>query len=296
MSPTSAPTEPTSTGSRLPAAARLGPVELIVTDLDRTLDFYSRVIGLHSHRREGAIAAMTSGGENVLIFHEQPEARRAGSHAGLFHVALLYPTRLELSRVARRVASSGSPVTGASDHGTHEAIYLSDPDGNGLELAADRPREQWPDVSDPAAYAAGPQPLDTQDLLRLTQGEQAPERADGVAVGHVHLHVADAAAALRFYRDVVGFDEMVSLLPSAAFVSAGGYHHHVAFNVWRGSGLPPAPPDAVGMRRFTLVLPGAADVAELRRRVVDAGLELESAQGGTLLRDPSGNALLVRAE
>jgi catechol 2,3-dioxygenase len=163
-----------------------------------------------------------------------------------------------------------TPVEGMSDHGTHEAIYLPDPDGNGLELAADRPREAWPDVR---GYAAGPQPLDAQDLYAQI-GEPSRHAAD-VRTGHLHLHVADVAAAREFYRDEVGFDVMMEM-PTAVFLSHGGYHHHVAANVWRGPGVPPAPDDAVGLRHWTIVLEDGDDFAE---------------EG--LLRDPSGNAVLL---
>src|SRR5262249_46531998 len=160
------------------------------------------------------------------------------------------PTRLELARAALRIAATRTPIQGASDHGTHEAIYLPDPDGNGLELAADRPREQWPS---PDHYALGPQPLDTDSPFALVEGEQPRRPAgEGVTTGHVHLHVSALDDALRFYRDVIGFESQATM-PTACFVSAGGYHHHVGFNVWRGLHVPPVDPEAVGMRWFEVV-------------------------------------------
>jgi len=136
---------------------RLGPTHLTVSDLDRSIAFYQDAVGLRVHEREDGVAALGAGAEDVLVLTEQPGARPPGRHAGLYHVALLYPTRQELARALERIVRTQTPVEGMSDHGTHEAVYLPDPDGNGLELAADRPREAWPDLQ---SYGAGPHPLD----------------------------------------------------------------------------------------------------------------------------------------
>jgi catechol 2,3-dioxygenase len=250
---------------------RLGATHLTVSDLDRSIAFHQDVTGLQVHRRDDGVAALGTGADDVLVLTEQPGARPAGRHAGLYHVALLYPSRAELARALHRIVSTHTQVEGMSDHGTHEAIYLPDPDGNGLELAADRPREAWPELT---AYGIGPQPLDVRDLY--AQAGEPARRAQDVRIGHLHLHVADLAAAREFYRDVVGFDVMTEL-PTAVFLAHGGYHHHVAANVWRGRGVPPAPADAVGLRHWTIVLEDGDDFAR------EEGL----------LRDPSGNAVLV---
>jgi catechol 2,3-dioxygenase len=249
----------------------LGATHLTVTDLDRSIAFYQDAIGLRVRRRDDGTAALGTGAEDVLVLTEQPGARPPGRHAGLYHVALLYPSREELAQALHRVVSTQTPVEGMSDHGTHEAIYLPDPDGNGLELAADRPRSAWPELT---AYGIGPQPLDVRDLY--AQAGEPRRQAEGVRTGHLHLHVADVDAAREFYRDVVGFDVMTEL-PTAVFMAHGGYHHHVAANVWRGRGVPPAPDDAVGLRHWTIVLEDGDDFA---------------AEEG-LLRDPSGNAVLL---
>ncbi len=277
----------------LPDATRMGPVELTVTDLGRAVPFYRDVIGLEPRPVAPGRVAMTSGGEDVLVLVEEPAARPAGRHAGLYHVALLFPSRLELARAAMRIAGSETPIQGASDHGTHEAIYLADPDGNGLELAADRPRTAWPAVSD--LLSGGPQPLDTGSLLALAAGEAVPARASGVVTGHLHLHVGDLAASTRFYRDLLGFEVQVAV-PSAVFVSAGGYHHHVGFNTWRGPGVGPAPADAVGLRHFTVLLPDGGALADLEERLRAGAADVEAAGDGILVRDPSGNAVLVAVD
>jgi catechol 2,3-dioxygenase len=286
--------EATRIGESLPAATRLGPVELRVSELDRAVAFYTEALGLRVQSRQQARAALGAGGEDLLVLSEHHAARRAGRHAGLYHVALLYPSREELGRAALRLAATRTPIQGASDHGTHEAIYLSDPDGNGLELAADRPRELWPEIGDPNLFAGGPQPLDLDGLLAPVAEEPPTRHArEGLQVGHVHLHVGDTAAALRFYTETIGFETVIDL-GTAAFVSAGGYHHHLAFNTWRGRDVPPAPADAVGMRHWTVYLPDAAAVEAVRERLERAGVDYARAVAdGLLVRDPSGNAVSI---
>jgi catechol 2,3-dioxygenase len=280
-----------STGvPRLPAELRLGPVRIAVTDLDRSVGFYDEAIGLRLHRREDSTAAMGAGHDDLVELVEEPDARPAGRHAGLYHFALLHPSRIELARAAQRLLTTRTPIDGASDHGISEAIYLPDPDGNGIELAADRPRERWGDLSDPTVI--GPRPLDMGGLLGLVDGEEPQGHVDaGLVIGHVHLHVGDIDQGLAFYRDVLGF-EVMTHFPSAAFVSAGGYHHHLAFNTWRGEGIPPAPADAVGLRRWSVVLPADAQVAGVGERLAAAGDRHDDRDGGLLAHDPWGIPVL----
>jgi catechol 2,3-dioxygenase len=264
----------------LPAALRLGAVELTVADVARSVSWYEEALALRVHADDGARAELGDGAETVLVLHGDRQARRAGRHAGLYHVALLYPTREELARAAVRLATSGTDIHGASDHRTHEAIYLADPDGNGIELAADRPREQWPPS---LGYDGGPAPLDFDSLLATVRDEPVAARVgEGLRVGHLHLHVGDIDRALAFYRDVLGF-ELQANLGSAAFLSAGGYHHHLAVNVWKGRGVGPAPAHAVGLYRWTIQLP---EVDAVRARIEAAGFAVEAAEGGFVVRDP----------
>ena len=296
MSQQENPTARTATdpAARLPATLRLGAVHLTVSDLDRSLGFYEDAIGLRLHRREGALAAMGVGEEDLLVLYEKPGVRRAGRHAGLYHYALLFASREELAHAALRLAATKTPIQGASDHGTHEAIYLPDPDGNGIELAADRPRERWPR---PLEYAGGPHPLDLDGLLSVVAGEKTRREAGrGLVVGHVHLHVGDLDRGLGFYRDVLGFELMTLIEGQAAFVSAGGYHHHLGFNLWRGEGVPPSPEGRVGLRHWTVVLRDPEEVAAVAERVRAAGIETEEhdeeGAGGFLARDPWGIAVV----
>jgi catechol 2,3-dioxygenase len=277
---------------RAPDALRLGPVELTVADVDRSVAWYQRALGLRVHRHEPGLAELGDGTETVIVLAEDPQAHPAGRHAGLYHYALLYPSREELARASLRLAATQTPIQGASDHRTHEAIYLPDPDGNGIELAADRPRDQWPAG---LGYDGGPAPLDFDSLLATTAGEQPPAHVEpGLRMGHVHLHVGDIAEAVAFYGGVLGL-EVQADLGSAAFLSAGGYHHHLGVNVWQGRGVGGPPPHTAGLRRWTIELPTAADVAQVRGRVEAAGLEAEPVDGGFIVRDPWLTAVAVVA-
>src|SRR5215208_5733767 len=175
----------TAPAASLPATLRLGAVHLTVSDLDRSVAFYEDALGLRLHRREDGVAAMGVGEEDLIVLYEEPRARRAGRHAAL------------------RLAETKTPIQGASDHGTHKAIYLPDPDGNGIELAADRPREAWPNLAN-AGWDGGPTPLDMDGLLAAVAGEEPRREAGpGLAIGHVHLHVGDLDRGLAFYHDVL---------------------------------------------------------------------------------------------
>lgn len=271
----------------LPATLRLGPVHLTVSDLSRSIDWYVRSLGLQLQARDfdAGTAELGDGSDAVLVLTEERGARPAGRHAGLYHYALLYPSREELARAAVRLMTAQTPIQGASDHGTHEAIYLPDPDGNGIELAADRPKDQWPSPEEEFGRG-GPLPLDFESLIATVQGEDAVERVGpGLRVGHLHLHVGSIEEGLRFYRDVIGFD-VWALIPTAAFVSAGGYHHHLGFNVWRGEGVPAAPEHTVGLRQWTVQLDTPAEVDEVRERAEAAGYPVDRDEAGFTVRDP----------
>jgi catechol 2,3-dioxygenase len=271
---------------QLPDTLRLGPVHLTVSDLDGSLAFYERSLGLQRHDRDGEVATMGAGGEDLIVLVEEAGAAPGGRHAGLFHFALLFPTRQELARAVLRLASTGTRLSGASDHGVSEAIYLRDPDDNGIELYVDRPRDAWP-----PPRTAGERiemytiALDMEDLMVEAEGEEPrPQAGPGLVVGHVHLHVGDVERGLAFYRDVLGFEVMANI-GTAAFVSAGGYHHHLGFNVWLGPDVKPLPPKTAGLREWTVVLESADQVAAVRARVADAGLETTERDGGFLVRD-----------
>lgn len=292
-------TSSTSSGSgaataadRLPAATRLGVVHLTVRDLDRSVAFYRDAVGLVELERVDRTAWVGAGDVALVALHEDPQAGPPARAAGLYHVALNYPDRLGLAQAARRLAETRTAIQGASDHGTHEAIYLPDPDGNGLELAADRERAVWPDLS--KVESIRPRPLDLEGLLALgARGGAVPTAAAGSRVGHLHLHLGDLDDGLAFYRDTVGFDQKTIIPGQAAFVSAGGYHHHLAFNLWQGAGVPPQPAGRVGLRHWTVVVPEAPDVDAVRARIDATGAPTTDVPGGFHVQDPGGMGLHV---
>jgi catechol 2,3-dioxygenase len=263
--------------AELPPATRMGAVHLTVADLDRSLAYYETQIGLLVHTRDGGRARLGTGGEDLLVLTEEPGAKPADGYSGLFHFALLVPERIDLARWLAHAARDRVALTGLSDHFVSEALYLRDPDHHGIEIYADRPRELW---EGQVGLRLTTEPLDTNDLL-ATLEDPASESFDGLAsgtvMGHVHLCVADVGRTVDYYRDVVGFGLMAQLGDQAAFLSAGGYHHHLGGNTWQSAGRPYAPEGHARLTQMTIVLPDEASLDRLAERV-----------GGREVRDPSG--------
>jgi catechol 2,3-dioxygenase len=279
----------------LPGGTRLGAIRLRVHDVETMRSFYENTIGLRVLGTDDGVTALGADDHALIELLADPTApSRPPRSTGLFHLALLTPTRGDLARALRRVIESGWSLSGASDHLVSEALYLSDPEGNGIELYRDRPRDDWLIVDDELQMAT--LPLDLNDLL----AEPLPTALDlgmapGTRLGHVHLQVADLLAAEAFWVGALGFDVIVRGYPGALFVSAGGYHHHVGLNTWAGVGAPSPPEDARGLVRFEVVLPDANDVREAAARLA-AVASLENIDGGVVSVDPSGNRVLVRSE
>jgi catechol 2,3-dioxygenase len=280
----------------IPPGTHIGKVRLRVADVDDLMTFYERVIGLRDVQRDGELVRLgAEGGAPLIELVSAPGAPSAPSFStGLFHLAVLVPDRLELARSFQRVAAAGWRLTGASDHLVSEALYLQDPEGNGIEIYRDRPRNQW--NHDNGELRMATLPLDLQGVLdELGSGEQA---ADGVpaaaTIGHVHLQVADIPAAEGFYNGALGLDVMVRSYPGALFLAAGGYHHHLGLNTWQSAGAPRPPEGALGLDRYELVLPDAAARDEAAERLGESGdpVRLEE---GVLATDPSGNRVLLTA-
>ncbi len=272
----------------------LGPVHLTVASLERQVHFYRSIIGLRLHRLEGGTAFLGTGGPDLLILTERPDAPRPRRTTGLYHFAILVPDRRTLARTLHHLGEIGTPLQGFADHDVSEAIYLPDAEGNGIEIYCDRPRSAWQYPG--GRLKMGTAPLDVDGLLRLA--EEHPVSWDGLpprtTIGHIHLHVADIPATEHFYRDLLGF-EVMARLPGAIFLAVDGYHHHLGANTWNGPGVPPPPQEALGLRWFTLNLRDAAALADARARLEAAGVSQVAQEGGWLTRDPSGNGLLLRA-
>jgi catechol 2,3-dioxygenase len=278
---------------------RIGAVHLAVSDIARSADFYEHVLGLPPISRQPDMALL--GGDParpalVLVGLVNPTPVPVRS-TGLFHIAWLHPSRAALAATIRRVAAARCPITGASDHGVSEALYLSDPDALGIEIYADRPRELWQSGPDGEDVKMVTLPLDLDDLLASSDGEAAPAREAGMAVGHVHLKVADVARASAFYRDALGFDEKARL-PGAAFLAADGYHHHVGLNSWQSAGASPPPDTAPGLRSVEFELADGSSLAALQRRMsvfAPAPPSVQSEPEGISLSDPDGDRLVFRS-
>jgi catechol 2,3-dioxygenase len=274
----------------------LGSVRLNAGDQQSLADFYEQTVGLKRMDRNGVAGLGTDAGKPIVELAAAPEAppRPAGT-TGLFHLAILVPTRLELARALRRVSESGWRFTGASDHLVSEALYLRDPEGNGIEIYRDRPREEWRHVD--GQIEMDTLPLDLEGVLEELAHDESPpgEMSPGARLGHVHLNVADLPSSEAFYAGALGLDVTVRGYPGALFVSAGGYHHHVGLNTWMGEGAPPPPPGARGLDRFEMVLPSADEVDAAERRLAGAGVETSRSEEGLTAVDPSGNRVLLRS-
>ena len=237
----------------LPADAHIGQVSLTVRDLDRSLSFYCDVLGFVESKREGGMALLSPDGGRVLIeLHERTDAvAKPRRTAGLYHFAILVPSRAALGRSVRRLVDKRWRISGAADHLVSEALYLDDPDGLGIEIYRDRPRESWRVVHGEMAMATDP--LDLQSVHDEPGAEAAWRGLEaGTIIGHVHLHVPHLDAAEALYCDRIGFEPVVRRYPGALFVAAGGYHHHLGLNTWAGVGAPAPPENAVGLRAFTI--------------------------------------------
>lgn len=285
----------TSTTTTLPAELRLGYVHLTISNLDRSLAFYQNVLGFQLHRRSGDTAYLGAGGGDLLALTERPNATRARRTTGLYHFAILVPSRRELAQVIRRVSETRTPAQGASDHLVSEALYLADPDGNGIEIYRDRPRADWPQLNGAVRMDTLPMDIDgVMSELDRQPGDWTGLDA-GTVLGHMHLHVRNIPEALAFYREVLGFDLIMSM-DTALFMSAGGYHHHIGLNTWGTLNAPPAPIDSIGLRYFTIQLPDQSGIDAVIARARSAGATIEDHAAGTLVRDPSGNALVFTTE
>jgi len=275
----------------------IGSVHLTVSDLERALHFYTQVLGFGLDGRQDGAAWLTADGTTpLLVLTEQPGAQpKPARSTGLYHFAVLLPGRVELARWLRHMLDAGHPLQGASDHLVSEAIYLADPDGNGIEMYADRPRQAWPRRDGQLQMAT--EALDGAGLLaeleadsRLWSGLPSQTR-----IGHIHLHVADLRQAEAFYCDALGFERVTSYGASALFVSAGGYHHHIGLNTWAGVGAPPPPPGSAGLRFFTVCLPDRGELERAAAHLQASGVELEQKEGAISVQDPSGNRIRLVA-
>lgn len=279
---------------------RISAVALDVADLSRSTDFYERILGLPLIERDEHRARLGPDPNSpslVLGDIASPSPLPPGA-TGLYHVAWLHPTRAALAETVRRIAGSGWRFEGAADHGVSEALYLSDPDGLGIEIYVDRPRELWDRPADGHGVKMTTLALDLDDLLAQAGDEPDATITRDTGIGHVHMKVADVPRATAFYRDALGLEEQAQL-PSAAFLAAGGYHHHIGLNSWQSRGAAPAPDSAPGLRRVEFELSDAGALDAVERTLADVGAEAvleRDSQDELSVRDPDGQALTFMSD
>lgn len=283
-----------STPASIDARTVIGELALTVADLDRSIAFYTGPLGFQVLSRDGGAATLGAADRPLLHVVEQRGARPWPGYAtGLYHFAVLLPTRADLGRWLRNWLAHGYPLPGQGDHLVSEALYLSDPDGNGIEVYRDRPRDEWQWDGDTVRMAS--LPVDIDGLLTLAEREGMAWSGfpAGTTIGHMHLQVGDIPQAAAYYRDVLGFD-LVASMPSALFVSAGGYHHHIGLNTWHSRGASPAPEGTAGLRFFTIDFAGEPARAAVIERVAAAGGAIEWDDAVAVIHDPWSNELHLR--
>jgi catechol 2,3-dioxygenase len=291
------PTQRTPT-TPIDPATEVGLLSLTVADLDRSVTFYTEALGFEVLDRDGSLATLGAAGTSLLLLHESVGARpwprnTTRGYTGLYHFAILMPSRLDLGRWLQHWLQMGFPVPGQGDHLVSEALYLEDPDGNGIEIYRDRPRDQWNRINGQVQMGTGP--VDIRGLLSEAESAGAPWTGlpEGTRLGHIHLQVADIAQAAEFYHGILGFD-IVAKMPSALFISAGGYHHHLGLNIWHSQGAGPAPAGTVGLRFFTIDLPTEEARQAVMDRLEEAGIGSTRTGDVVAVQDPWQNTILLQ--
>ncbi len=268
---------------RLPDGTHIGYVHLQISDMKRSLHFYETLLGMKRVGDVGGVLSASGRSPYHILLTEYRGARpKPARSAGLYHIAIRYPNRRALAKAFRRLYEHQVDFQGFSDHLVSEAIYLADPDGNGIELYVDRPRELWKINQGQIEMAT--RQLDIESLM--SELSEKDDDATGIDpntdIGHVHVHVSDLQKAEDFYHRVLGFDVTQRSYPGALFLSAGGYHHHIGVNIWAGQGAPPAPSDAAGLLSFGIEIPNRETINILTKRFTDNGIPFETKVHGGL--------------
>ncbi len=293
-------TAPGGDGFRLPDSAQIGYVHLQVSDLQRALRFYETLVGLKRAFEDGSTVYLSASEKSpiLVVLSERSGARpKPARSTGLYHVAIRFPSRRELAKVFYRLYRNDAAFQGFSDHLVSEAIYLADPDGNGVELYSDRPRKEWVMRENQVQMATEPLDLDNLVAELSEEDKSAAVVHPNTDLGHIHLHVSDLISSETFYSGLLGFDVTQRTYPGALFLSAGGYHHHIGINVWAGRGAPPPPPDAVGLLRTGIYVPTAKAMTVLENRFAENKLPFEAEQHDRLaariirVKSPDGLAV-----
>jgi catechol 2,3-dioxygenase len=283
--------------SGIDPATQVGMVALTVASLERSLRFYTDIFGFTLLDQKAGEATLGTPSSPLLLLREEPGARPwphdRYAYTGLYHFAVLVPTRRDLGRWLRHWLQLGLPLPGQGDHLVSEALYISDPDGNGIEIYRDRPRSEW--HWDNGQVRMAVDPVDIRGVLAEAETDDEPWAGfpDGTRIGHIHLQIGDVPQAKVFYHDVLGFD-IVATMPSALFVSAGGYHHHIGMNTWHSRNASPAPAGTAGLRFFTLEIPSEEARAAIAARLTAAGIPSTQTPDAVIVQDPWQNTLVLQ--
>jgi catechol 2,3-dioxygenase len=265
----------------------IGEVSLKVSNLERSIRFYTEVVGFQLLRQTTDTAELTADGKHPLLtlkYIENAVILPRQSAAGLYHFAILLPNRVALGLSLRNLLAHEIEI-GQGDHDVSEALYIHDPDHNGIEIYADRPRNQWKKDAN-GFYMMGTDPVDAEGLVAISENLPWQGLPQGTVIGHVHFHVSNLLKAQQFYCDVLGFDITSRYGSSAMFISAGGYHHHMGLNIWAGEGAPPAPENAAGLDYFELVVPDQKELDAIVARLAAAGYPVQERNGAKYVADP----------
>jgi len=266
----------------------VGEVNIKVKNLDNAVIFYQNIMGFQVLEQTEGKAVLTTDGKTPLLTLEQPAdvIPKEGKMSGLYHFAILLPSRADLSVFLRHLLQTGYPL-GAADHYVSEALYLNDPDGNGIEVYRDRPSFEWTWKNNLVEMAT--EQLDAEGILAESDAEWNG-LPSGTVMGHIHLHVGDLQKAEEFYTKGLGFN-VVSYYPQAAFLSTGGYHHHIAINTWQGVGAPKPPKNSVGLNWYTLVFPNETERENVIKQLKQLGAPVKKETDFYVTSDPSGNQI-----
>lgn len=268
-------------------------VDLKVANLARSISFYKEVIGLRILEESPTTASLTADGVKPLVNLEQVEnsAPRDDRNTGLYHLALLLPTRKDLGIVLKHFIETRNPLQGGSDHLVSEALYLADPDMNGIEIYADRPSEGWNWHNEQVVMDS--RRLDVEGLLELAENEEFTGLPTETIMGHIHLQVSDLESTERFYCEGLGFDVVTRYGNQALFVSTGQYHHHLGLNTWHSAGGSAPMENSVGLKHYTLLYPSEEEKANALNRLTSIGATIFEKNGSTFTKDPSGNTIQI---
>lgn len=273
----------------------IGQVALTVADLNRSVRFYEDQIGLSLIDRGTHRTLLGAGDGGFLVLQELPGARMVPRATGLYHFAILVPSRYDLARTLYHLLQSDAPISGFADHAVSEAIYLNDPDGHGIEIYRDRVREEWQYSGDQLRMTTDP--IDLQGIIDELGGQlpSSHQMAAGTFIGHVHLQVSNIPATERFYTDLIGLERVARYGPQATFLSANGYHHHLGANTWAGAYLSPAPDDAARLLWFEIIQPDPAAATLIAQRLEAAGIATTPSGDAFFVTDPSGIRVKISA-